>query len=231
VAALGRAGLAKRRYELLVRMPDLIGGLEVLEEAQRLSQGLREGEQALAALERLAQVYRLLQAHQVADRVILDLSEVRGMDYYTGITFRGVAPGLGWPVTSGGRYDDLIAQFGRPLAAVGFGLGIERALLIQGRQGRTLSSLVPSLLVHGCDDGACLALLRDLRNQGFPVEVDVLGLDRTRLIDSARLRGIRRVLYCEEGQWHLWEEKGERVVTPTALLREAGTWQTTPDGG
>jgi ATP phosphoribosyltransferase regulatory subunit len=230
-AALAHAGVTGRRYELLVRMPNLIGGPEVLEEAQALSEGLAEGEQATAALERLAEVYRLLQAYQVADRVILDLSEVRGMDYYTGITFRGVAPGLGWPVTSGGRYDDLISYFGRPLAAVGFGLGIERALLIQSHQGQAIPSLAPSLLVHCCDHGTCLALLRDLRKQGCYVEVDVLGLDRTRLIDRARLQGIRRVLRCAEGKWHLWQDDEERVVSPPDLLQEAETWQATPDGG
>ena len=196
-----------------------------------LSEGLAEGGDAVASLQRLDRVYRLLQAYDVADRVILDLSEVRGMEYYTGITFRGVAPGSGWPVTSGGRYDDLISHFGRPMAAVGFGLGIERALLIQSRQGRAVPSLVPSLMMHCCDHPSCLALLRDLRKQGCYVEVDVLDLDRTRLIDRARLRGIGRVLHCEEGQWHLWDEKGERVVTPTDLLQEAGTWQSTPDGG
>jgi len=230
-AALGQAGVTGRRYELLSRMPNLIGGLEVLEEARGLGEGLAEGERAVAALERLAQAYRLLQSYEVADRVILDLSEVRGMDYYTGITFRGVAPGLGWPVTSGGRYDDLISQFGRPLAAVGFGLGIERALLIQSRQGRAAPSLNPFLLMHCCDHHSCLALVRDLRNQGCYVEVDVLGLDPASLIEQARLRGIRRVLHCAEGQWRLWEEDKERVVTPASLLQEAETWQAPPHGG
>jgi ATP phosphoribosyltransferase regulatory subunit len=164
--ALDQAGLTGNQARLLKRLPALTGGPGVLEEARELSAGLtgnggtRESEGAGAALERLAEVYRLLQAYGVADRVILDLSEVRGMNYYTGITFRGVAPGLGWPVLSGGRYDELIARFGRPLAAIGFGIGIERALLIQSHQGVPVPSPAPHLLVHGCDHAACLALLR-----------------------------------------------------------------------
>lgn len=145
--ALTQAGVTGKQRDLLRRLPDLVGGPEVLDEARALSAGLARASGIIAAIERLAQVYRLLQAYGVADRVILDLGEVRGMDYYTGITFRGVAPGLGWPVISGGRYDDLIARFGRPLAAVGFGLGIERALLVQSQQG----SLSPHVLVRGCD--------------------------------------------------------------------------------
>jgi len=222
--ALDQAGLTGNRARLLKRLPALIGGSDVVEEALDLCAGVRESAGTSAALERLSEVYRLLQAYGVADRVILDLSEVRGMDYYTGITFRGVAPGLGWPVLSGGRYDDLIARFGRPLAAIGFGIGIERALLIQSHQGAPVPSPAPHLLVHSCDHAACLALLRRLREKGCRVELDVLRLKGTALIDQARQRGIQRVLRCCGDTWRLWDEKGERDVTGEAVLQEAEMW-------
>ena len=50
----------------------------------------------------------------MADAVSYDLAEVRDLDYYTGITFEGFAPGLGFSLISGGRYDDLIGHFGPP---------------------------------------------------------------------------------------------------------------------
>jgi ATP phosphoribosyltransferase regulatory subunit len=223
--ALAQAGVDGNCRRLLQRLPDLIGGPGVLDEAQSLSASLSRGTAAAAALERLAQVYRLLQAHGVADRLILDLSEVRSMDYYTGITFRGVAPGLGWPMVSGGRYDTLIGHFGRPLAAVGFGLGIERALLVQTRQGAPVPSGAPDLLVHCCDQPACLALVQRLRGQGCRVQVDVLGLDRASLVEQAHQRGIPRTLYCRQGQWQLLDREGERVMTEGVLMREAETWR------
>ena len=235
--ALDQAGLTGNRARLLKRLPALIGGPGVLEEARDLSAGLhkdagvRESAGTSTALERLSEVYRLLQAYGVADRVILDLSEVRGMDYYTGITFRGVAPGLGWPVLSGGRYDDLIARFGRPLAAIGFGIGIERALLIQSHQGAPVPSPAPHLLVHGCDHAECLALLRRLREKGCRVELDVLGLEGTALIDQARQRGIQRVLHCRGDTWRLRDGEGERDVTGEAVLQEAEMWASLGDRG
>lgn len=218
-AALAGAGLAGNRYDLLRRLPDLIGGLEVLAEARSLSASLSQGAEAVATLDRLAEVHRLLQAYGAGERVILDLSEVRGMDYYTGITFRGVAPGLGWPVVSGGRYDELIAHFGRSLAAVGFGLGIERALLVQSQQGAPVPTPTPHLLMHGCDHAACLALAQRLRRGGCCVEVDVLGLGETGLLELARRRGIPQVLRCHGGEWYLWDKEGERVVSEEALLK------------
>jgi ATP phosphoribosyltransferase regulatory subunit len=219
-AALARADLTRSRQRLLQRLPDLIGGPEVVDEARSLSPSLTQ--RAAAALERLCEVYRLLDAYGVAARVILDLSEVRGMDYYTGITFRGVAPGLGWPVVSGGRYDELIAQFGRPLAAVGFGLGIERALVVQSHLGVPAPSLAPHVLMHCCDQAACLGLVRALRQRGYHVEVDVLDLDAERLLEQARERGIPRVLRCAAGDWTLWDKGGERTVTEEELNREFG---------
>jgi len=241
VDTLDQTGVSGDQRELLRRLPDLIGGPEVLGQARALSAGLAGAAEAGAAIERLAQVHRLLQAYGVADQVILDLGEVRGMDYYTGITFRGVAPGLGWPITSGGRYDDLIVHFGRSLAAVGFGLGIERALLVQTSHGSPSPSLAPHVLVCGCDHPGCLALIARLRQRGSRVEIDVLGLDETKLAEQAHQRGIPRTLRClgditrsdlrpEPGSrgrhkvWRLTDERGERALTDAALLKEAEKW-------
>lgn len=220
VAALDEVEAGRR--ELLERLPDLVGGLEMLQEAQALCVRLEDAGPAMAALERLASVYRRLEAYGVADRIILDLSEVRGMDYYTGITFRGVVPGLGWPVISGGRYDDLIAQFGRPLAAVGFGLSVGRALLVQDAEG--LPPLAADVLVHGCEDGACMAVVQELRQSGCRVEVDVFGTEAPSLLAEARRRNIPRSLRCEGDAWILADEAGQRVLSREALLQEAAAW-------
>jgi ATP phosphoribosyltransferase regulatory subunit len=224
--ALALAGVTGNQGDLLHHLPDLIGGPEVLDRARALSVNLDGASLAIAAIERLAQVYRLLQAHGVADRVILDLGEVRGMDYYTGITFRGVAPGLGWPVLSGGRYDELVACFGRSLAAVGFGLGIERALLVQNRQRAPSPTLAPHVLVCGCDHPACLALVRRLRQRGCRVQVDVVESGEAELARQARQRGIPRTLRRADDVWllTLTNGKGERTLTVAALLQEAETW-------
>ncbi len=220
--ALAQPGVTDNQHELMRRLPDLIGGPEVLDEARALSAGLVEAAGAIAAIERLTQVYRLLQAYGIADRVILDLGEVRGMDYYTGITFRGVAPGLGWPVISGGRYDDLIACFGRPLAAIGFGLRIDRALLVQA--DHTSPSLAPHVLVCGCDCPACLTLVRRLRQRGCRVETDVLQLDEAELVVQARRRGSPRTLRRADDVWLLTDESGEHTLTQAELLQQAETW-------
>jgi ATP phosphoribosyltransferase regulatory subunit len=59
--------------------------------------------------------------------VAVDLGEIRGLGYYTGLTFAGYAPGAGATVAAGGRYDELLARFGRPDPAIGFAVDLEFA--------------------------------------------------------------------------------------------------------
>jgi ATP phosphoribosyltransferase regulatory subunit len=81
-AALEAAAVGGPRRALLAQLPEQVGGLEILAPFRAL------GGAVAAAAEALEQVYRALQGHGVADRVALDLGEVRGMEYYTGVTFR-----------------------------------------------------------------------------------------------------------------------------------------------
>jgi ATP phosphoribosyltransferase regulatory subunit len=115
-AELAQLGLDDADAQLLLRVPQLRGGAEVL--------GAAEGPLA-EAVAGLRRVHALL-APEVAERVILDLGLVRDLGYYTGAVFEVYDPALGAPLGGGGRYDDLLGRFGRPLPAVGFALGIDR---------------------------------------------------------------------------------------------------------
>lgn len=109
-------GLSKEDSELLLRVSATRGGPDVLE---RLSGPLE------LAVTGMRAVHALLEP-QVAERVIFDLGLVRSLGYYTGAVFQVYDPAHGVPIGSGGRYDELLARFGRPLPAVGFALNVER---------------------------------------------------------------------------------------------------------
>ncbi|MEA2190512.1 MAG: phosphoribosyltransferase regulatory subunit [Solirubrobacteraceae bacterium] len=113
---LARLDLDDDDAELLLRVPQIRGGPDVIDDAQGPVAG------AVAGLRR---VYELL-APEVAERVIFDLGLARDLGYYTGAVFEVYDPALGAPLGGGGRYDDLLGRFGRPLPAVGFALGIDR---------------------------------------------------------------------------------------------------------
>jgi ATP phosphoribosyltransferase regulatory subunit len=114
--ALASAGVSDDDAELLLCVPQLRGGPDVL--------GDPEGPVA-SAVTGLRAVHDLL-APEVAERVIFDLGLVRDLGYYTGAVFDVYDPALGEPIGGGGRYDELLGRFGRPLPAVGFALGIDK---------------------------------------------------------------------------------------------------------
>ena len=66
---------------------------------------------------------------------MLDLGELRGWDYYSGIHLEGYAEGFGAELVSGGRYDHLLERFGPPGPATGFAFDVNRLLLAQEAQG------------------------------------------------------------------------------------------------
>lgn len=108
--------------ELLVRVPQTRGGPEVL--AADGTPG-PAGAALAEALGGLRAVHERL-APALAERVILDLGLARTLGYYTGAVFEVYHPRLGAPLGGGGRYDELLGRFGRPLPAVGFALTVER---------------------------------------------------------------------------------------------------------
>ncbi len=110
-------GLADADRELLVRLPELRGGTEVLDRAEALVPEAVSGLRALHAL---------LTERGVADRVIFDLGLVRELGYYTGAVFEVYDPAVGFTLGGGGRYDELIGRFGRELPACGVALDIQR---------------------------------------------------------------------------------------------------------
>ncbi|SDO70928.1 ATP phosphoribosyltransferase regulatory subunit [Paenibacillus sp. yr247] len=108
----------------------LRGGDEICEQARMVSQHPI----AQDAIRHLCEVWDVLQAYGVSEHVVIDLTMIGDFSYYTGMTFEGYAADLGFPVCSGGRYDNLLSQFGRPAPATGFALKTNRILEVTGKE-------------------------------------------------------------------------------------------------
>jgi ATP phosphoribosyltransferase regulatory subunit len=130
-AEVGRLDLDPEQRETLLRAPTLRGGPEVLDEARRLGGSATE-----RATGRLADTFEALRARGVADRVRLDLGLLRDLGYYTGAILEVYDPALGHILGGGGRYDELMGRFGRPLPAAGFALYLERVHVAQAEEER-----------------------------------------------------------------------------------------------
>lgn len=127
--------LSERDRDLLLGVAQTRGGAEVLEAAEGPLQ---------QALNGMREVHALLPP-VAAERIIFDLGLVRNLGYYTGAVFQVYDPAHGVPIGQGGRYDELLARFGRPLPAAGFALGVERVHIALAGEERGLGTWSPGL--------------------------------------------------------------------------------------
>ena len=161
--------------ETINKLPVLHGGLDLLEEIPYIE----SNRGASLAVEELIKVYEALEASKVKDDVVLDMGVIRGLDYYTGIVFEGYAADLGYGLLGGGRYDNLIGQFGYNAPATGFAMGLDRlALVLDAKKDEP-----PHYLIGGQDYLQLISKCQELRNQGHIVEMDVRGLSRSELAE------------------------------------------------
>ncbi|GAC1522419.1 MAG: ATP phosphoribosyltransferase regulatory subunit [Thermoleophilaceae bacterium] len=116
-ARVDQLGLTASARDLLVRLPTLRGGREILEQASRVLPG---------AFDDLLALHELLSERGVVERAIFDLGLVRDLGYYTGAVFEVYDPAVGFAIGGGGRYDELIGRFGDPLPACGVAFDIHR---------------------------------------------------------------------------------------------------------
>lgn len=113
---------------------------------------------------------------------VIDTNMVRGLDYYNHTIFEFITTidKSELTICAGGRYDSLVEYFGGPeTAGFGFGLGLERLLLVLDKQGIELpveESLDVHIAVLGSGaNGKALELVQAIRYQGFKAERDYLG--------------------------------------------------------
>lgn len=145
-------------------LPRLFGGKEVFQTAYELfdDAGARQ------SLDYLRAIYESLCRLGLGERVIIDLGLVNQAEYYTGLIFRGYFDGVGEPVLSGGRYDNLISDFGVPLSATGFAVNMDLAAQVLPKEG----GKAPDVLVFAGEDRLPEAIryVKSLIQEGLTVE-------------------------------------------------------------
>jgi ATP phosphoribosyltransferase regulatory subunit len=182
---VGELSVSAATADLLLALPVLHGrGSEVLTRAAALAQNPRSER----AVQSLSEVHRLLTAYGLGDAIMLDLGEVRGFDYYSGVTFEGYAEGYGAELCGGGRYDQLLARFGEPCPATGFAFDVNRLLLALEAQGLELPVGGPEVFIIDFteDKTTALTLSRRLRDRGLAVCRDIMSRPLSESLAYAR---------------------------------------------
>ena len=122
------------------------------------------------------------------------------IDYYTGVVFKGFTYEVGFPIVSGGRYDNTVAVFGRQMECVGFSLSLTLTLTALLRQGVSMEDKSPDVIV-GYAPGfrsQAFALVESLREEGLAAILDTTGMDSAALDEYSSKSGIDKCVYVEE---------------------------------
>jgi ATP phosphoribosyltransferase regulatory subunit len=176
----------------IAALPRLFGGREVLDAAHLVV----TNERSCRALANLVEVVEILDRYGVSDYLTIDLGEIRGLDYHTGVTMEGFVTGGGSAVCSGGRYDALAGVYGFDTPATGFAFNLLALLpLLEDRPELGESAKRDFLIFNRKDDrGDALEIARYLREQDFSVARDIIRRDLESSLEYARKVGIRRVI-------------------------------------
>ena len=160
------SGLPAQVQSSLLALPQLYGSTaDVLARARKLLPNNAAVQAALNELEQAA-----TQLSPLAHSIGIDLAELRGYHYHSGMVFAAYHAGSHDAIALGGRYDDLGKSFGRARPATGFSMDL-----------RQLHGLLPSvalakgILAPHKQDAALLETIAKLRKQGHSVVVDLLG--------------------------------------------------------
>ena len=123
--------LSDKIKDVFLHFNELNGDVAILDQAEAMV----ENEQSKKAIKRLRDVYGILKLYGKEQYVSFDLGMLNKHNYYTGIIFKGYTYGTGDAFLKGGRYDNLIEQFGKKAPSVGFAIVLDELMMALSRQG------------------------------------------------------------------------------------------------
>ncbi len=185
--------IPKNIKKIFIDLPKLVGTLEVLEYVNTLTQN----QTAKKAISRLQELYQRLCYYGMEQYVTFDLGMVGQLHYYTGIIFRGYADGSGYSILSGGRYDNLVAQYGVAMPAVGMALKLNEVLLAIQKQEIVIEYQKAKTLIAFTQKGIkkAVEIANIYRESGMYIEMSLLGEDIAKNMAYAEKKEMTHILY------------------------------------
>ena len=147
--------------------------------------------EVFAALDALENIAQTITRQYPKVNLYLDLGELRGYHYHTGVVFAAYVPGHGQAIAKGGRYDGVGRMFGRTRPATGFSTDLKALLDFKPCD-------VESRAIIFAPADADSAVVRKLRQQGLRVIIELPG-QKTDAVSF----GCNQQLVCRDGDWQV----------------------------
>lgn len=159
----------KEKSIILSKLPELFGGKEIIEKAEKLV----NNEKALATLKAISKVYEIVENSGYGKYLSIDLGMVQHINYYTGLIYRGYAKGIGDALLSGGRYDKLISQFGRDIPATGLAINVDSLMEALENDNENCNSSYAFYMIFGEKIEKVYLEADELNKKGIKAEVSL----------------------------------------------------------
>ncbi|EPR13937.1 ATP phosphoribosyltransferase regulatory subunit [Ruminiclostridium papyrosolvens] len=186
---LNRYEISTRLKELILKLTGLLGTVDVIKEFKNSA----INDRSLKAIENVEEVVSILCDYGLSEYVSIDLGMLKSLNYDTGITFRGFTNGVGFPILSGGRYDNLTSSFGKECPATGFSVRINMLMTAMENSGLTFERpSVDSLICYEkTNRKRAIEIAEALRKQDMKIETFVLteGIDQGKKYASSKTIG------------------------------------------
>ncbi|MDI9489108.1 MAG: ATP phosphoribosyltransferase regulatory subunit, partial [Bacillota bacterium] len=122
--------ISQELKEIFLKLPELFGSIEILDYAKSLTNNPR----AIKAINRLEELYDIMAIYGFEKYISFDLGMLSKYDYYTGLIFKAYTYKTGEAIVTGGRYDNLVGQFGKNCPAIGLAIVIDNLMTALSRQ-------------------------------------------------------------------------------------------------
>ncbi len=178
----------------LKQLPRLFGGEEVFSKAMKLV----NNEKINTILNNLKDIFDCIKELGYNGKITVDLGIVNKLDYYTGVVIKGYMQGYGTSVLSGGRYNNLIKEFGYDVPATGFAVNIDAVTKIIKASQKQIDSTADAIIFgkNGYEIKA-LMHLKKLTDSGSIIENSVFEtIEET--ISYAKQKGIPKVIVVSD---------------------------------
>ncbi len=163
---IGKSKIDKDIKKVVLSLSEFYGDKSVLERAKKIKQ-------FSPYVNELENIISILEEYQVDCQVSIDLVDIKGFNYYTGVNFEIISEKASSPLLTGGRYDSLVASYGYDVPATGFAIDAEAILAITKNHiedNQVHFIIIPKTLRYRKE---AIRLTEWLRSSGFKVILDL----------------------------------------------------------
>lgn len=186
--------IPKEVYKILLELPKLFGGTEIFDYVKEIYKGAENSE----ALINLKDVYRLIKSAGFGRYISIDLGMVQHNDYYTGVILRGYSKYSGDNLIVGGRYDNLISEFGKNIPATGMAVNINYLTEALRKQGLYMKNTIDFLVYGGYKMAeSCYKIIDKIQSCNMKAEMS-LSDDKESALKYAESKKIKNVICIDD---------------------------------